>query len=74
MKIYNDEPYYLEKINKNAKYNQDNNRFVSVDQLDNSKKVQKLSTKHQHVNKSVVNFVHDPISYEKSNYEASRQT
>ena len=61
MKIYNDEPYYLEKINRNAKYNQDNNRFVSIDQLDNSKKVQKLSTKNRNENKSVVNFADDPI-------------
>ena len=61
MKIYNDEPYYLEKINRNAKYNQDNNRFVSIDQLDNSKKVQKLSTRNRNGNKSVVNFADDPI-------------
>lgn len=54
MKVYVDEPYYLDKINKNAMYNNQLLRSIDVGILDNSIKVEKLSPNHH--SKSVVRF------------------
>ena len=55
MKLYADEPYYLNKINKNAVYTNSVQRSIEVEMLDNLFKNEKLSPNSKN-SKSVVKF------------------